>query len=114
VATDRETDLRRRKGAKNQALAREVNERIEEVSGAAFQPEFICECADTGCTESMNMSLAEYEAVRASSTRFPVLPGHEVDDIERVVEQNERYAIVEKVGVAAEVASRLDPRQRQA
>jgi hypothetical protein len=56
--------------------------------------------------------MLEYESIRSSPVRFPIAPGHEVADVERVVVQNERYAVVEKMGTAAEVSVRLDPRAR--
>jgi hypothetical protein len=42
--------------------------------------------------------------------RFPIAIGHDFPDVENVVEENERYAVVQKRGVAAEEAARLDPR----
>ena len=50
-----------RKAAKNQALFRDVNERIEELVGKAWHPDFICECADEHCVEKLQLSLREYE-----------------------------------------------------
>jgi hypothetical protein len=44
-------------------------------------------------------------------THFAVLPGHDVPTVERVVETNERYVIVEKFGEAAITAIKLDPRR---
>jgi hypothetical protein len=44
----------------------------------------------------MTMTLVEYGAVRADPANFAVLPGHEVVEIELVVEQHERYVIVQK------------------
>jgi hypothetical protein len=107
-----ETDYRRAKAARNQALMREVNERIAEVSDAVGELEFLCECADLTCQGALDMSMLEYESIRSSPVRFPVLPGHVVPDVERVVEENERYAVVEKVGKAGEVSAKLDPRGR--
>jgi hypothetical protein len=40
--------------------------------------------------------MAEYERVRGQRDRFAVVPGHERDEIEHVVEQSDRYAIVDK------------------
>ena len=56
--------------------------------------------------------MLEYETIRSSPVRFPVAPGHDVPNVEFVVEQNERYAVVEKMGKAAEVSVKLDPRAR--
>jgi hypothetical protein len=98
------------KGAHNQALMREVNERIEQIAEDAAHPEFLCECADPDCVETIPLSIAEYEAVRSSPLRFPIKPGHDDTEFERVVEGDGRYVVVEKFGKAGEIAQRLDPR----
>jgi hypothetical protein len=105
-------DFRTEKGAKNQALIREVNERIEQVAEDAAYPEFLCECADTNCVEMIELSIGEYEAIRSSPVRFPIKPGHDYPEFERVVEENENYAVVEKFGEAASIVKKLDPRLR--
>jgi len=101
--------------AQNQSLFREVNERIEELNErfATQMPltDWICECADETCFQSVSLTVAEYEAIRAHPTRFPVLPGHERPEIETVVEVNERFLVVEKRGRAGEVAVSYDPRE---
>jgi hypothetical protein len=100
--------------ARNEALFRQVNERLKDVSevlGTADSgPEFVCECADEGCTERIRLSLGEYEWLRANPRHFVVVPGHERADIERVVEHRGRYCVVEKIGVPGEVAEDTDPR----
>jgi hypothetical protein len=98
------------KGAHNQALMREVNERIEQIAEDAAHPEFLCECADPDCVETLSLSIAEYEAVRSSPLHFPIKPSHDYTEFERVIEENERYVVVEKFGKAGEIAARLDPR----
>jgi hypothetical protein len=42
------------------------------------------------------MTLGEYERVRSQRDRFAVVPGHEADEIESIVEQDERFVIVDK------------------
>jgi hypothetical protein len=44
------------------------------------------------------------------ATRFFVLSGHEDESVERIVERNDRYLVVEKIGDAAEEADDRDPR----
>jgi hypothetical protein len=57
------------------------------------------------------MTRVQYEAVRAHSERFVVLPDHVLPDIERVVETHAYFVVVEKLpGVPAEVARVTDPR----
>jgi hypothetical protein len=100
------------KGAHNQALIREVNERIVKLADEAAHPGFLCECADTNCVETIELSIAEYESIRSSPVRFPVKPGHDYPEFERVVEENEHYIVVEKFGAAAEIVKTLDQRSR--
>ena len=42
------------------------------------------------------MTMAEYQRVRDQRDRFALVPGHETDEIEVVVEAHERYVIVDK------------------
>jgi hypothetical protein len=106
-------DAQRR--ATNEALFRDVNERIAETAERfdASGTEFVCECSDPNCTHRVEASLAEYEQVRDESTTFLVAPGHEQGDIERVIADRGRFRIVEKVqDVVRATVIRLDPRNR--
>lgn len=100
--------------ARNEALFREVNERIRDVSenGAeASETEFVCECGDPECTKPVRLTLGEYEDVRRNPKHFAILPGHEVPDVEQIVARYDRFAVVEKTNPqAARVAVREDPR----
>ena len=104
--------------AGNEALFREVNERVAEVAEAFVEVEatadpvtFNCECGRATCTEQIAMTLIEYERVRALPTHFAVAPGHELPEVERVVEQHPNYLVVEKQEDDAEqVARETDPR----
>jgi hypothetical protein len=109
-----ETDVRRVRAAKNQSVFRDVNERIEKISEnfdlKTPMFDFVCECAHVTCQERLLMTEAEYEAVRRVPTHFAVKPGHEIADVEEVVDGTERYVVVAKLGVAGEMAMKLDPR----
>ena len=102
--------------ARNDATFRAANERVNEFAAGldAYDDTpipFLCECADMRCTEIVRLTPEEYEAIRQDATRFATVPGHEGDDVATtVVDENDRYAVVEKLGVAAEVAVELDPR----
>lgn len=104
------------RAARNQSLFREVNEQLEALASAfqfvAAQPVFVCECADTSCVEQLAMTMTEYEALRERPDRFAVLEGHEVPDVEIVVEQHSGYVVVEKIAVGSEIAAELHPRSR--
>ena len=96
---------------KNEALFREVNERIREITTWDTGAEFLCECGDPDCTQPIVMTVEEYEAVRSRPTRFVIVPGHEVPDLERVVERTDRFAVVEKLpGKPTTIAVETDPR----
>ena len=57
------------------------------------------------------MTLAEYEIVRSQDDRFALVPGHETDGLEHLVEQTERFVIVDKVDQAEPFVAD-DPRGR--
>jgi hypothetical protein len=96
--------------SRNEALIREVNERIAEVDKSAeehnFAPgetlfEFLCECGSSdgeagACEERVLMTINEYEQVRSQDDRFVVSPGHESDWLEWVAARTERFVIVDK------------------
>ena len=92
--------------ARNEAIHREVNERLAEMDkhagGGWADPgelfDFVCECgAGDACTEGVRMTLPEYERARQQDDRFVVVPGHEDPRIENVVEERDRYLIVDKI-----------------
>ena len=97
--------------ARNEAFFRQVNERINDIVGHSDQAyEFLCECADPGCTERITLTSGDYEWVRSDPTRFVLARGHVSPEIEHVVEREGDHVVVEKLGVAGRVATRLDPR----
>jgi len=100
---------------RNEALFRTVNERVREVNEAFSvvleQSDFVCECGDGECAETIRLTLDEYEQVRADPTQFAVVPGHEIPDVETVVFANDRYALLRKdPGGPARLAAETDPR----
>lgn len=110
---DGRIDDRERRVIKNEALFRQVNERIEEVSELVPEGdllEFLCECGEESCLERIELTRAEYEAVRGVPTHFAITPGHAHEDFERVVDHRERYDVIEKQAESAPVARRTDPR----
>jgi hypothetical protein len=107
-------DTRQQRVAKNEALFRQVNERIEDVNealGVDEPADFLCECGDDNCTAPVSLTLAKYEQVRSNPTHFVIAPGHEIIDVERVIEQYDDFAVVEKFsGEAERIAVETDPR----
>lgn len=101
--------------AKNDATFRFANEAIAmkaDAVGAEDPIPFLCECAIEDCAEVILMSRAEYEDVRRDPTHFVNAPGHpeRVPVGLEVVAETDRYVVVEKPGLAAEIAEELDPR----
>jgi hypothetical protein len=102
--------------ARNEALFREVNENVQQLAERFSTPSdvpagFVCECADDTCTARVDVPLEVYEQVRQDPRRFVVLPGHVLPEIERVVEEADRYVVVEKTTpTAVKIVERHDPR----
>lgn len=96
--------------AHNQSTFRDANQRIvaaaTEIGVDARTVPFICECADSACTEVLLIDLAEYRAVRRHPRRFLHATGHR-DDVGAVVEMHGSYIVVEKTGRAGEIAEEL-------
>jgi hypothetical protein len=105
---------REQRVARNEALFREVNERIKDVTEDlefSEEAEFVCECGDESCIQPIRIALDAYEAVRQASTRFVVVPDHIAPDIERVVLETDHFAVVEKVAPeAVTIVEQEDPR----
>jgi hypothetical protein len=109
-ARDREA-----RAATNHVLFREVNERVKEVNeGCSLvfpMGEWICECGNDSCVERIEVSANEYELVRRDQARFFVAPSNEHvwPEVEQVIERNDHYWIVEKIGHSGTAAAPFDP-----
>jgi hypothetical protein len=99
------------RAARNQALFRAVNERLEALNEqyASLTETFTiaCECADVLCVEMIDIGPDDYLAVRAEPRHFVVLPSHVRPDVETVVRESEGSVVVEKLATAGEVADLL-------
>ena len=83
---------------RNQVLLREVNERVAEivsVDGDA-PAEFLCECSNDDCAETLPLTLLEYRGIRSLPNLFVILPGHEAAEVDRIVEAHAGFSLVEK------------------
>jgi hypothetical protein len=102
--------------ALNEGRFRVANERLEEAAREIVGADgslvpFLCECPRMDCTQIVLLTLSEYERVRADGRQGIAVLGHEDLEVERVVEQNERFLMTEKFGRAGDVHNRNDPRQ---
>jgi hypothetical protein len=87
------------KAARNHSLFRTVNERIRLVADTSgTTTEFLCECASVVCKETIHLSVAEYERIRSSPTRFTIAVGHDLPEFENVIEVCDRYEVVQQKG----------------
>jgi hypothetical protein len=102
---------RTRRVAENEALFRQVNERVV---GSDRRPaenfEIVCECADTECMEHLLVTTEWYERARSEPTDFLLEPGHANPEFETVIEADEGFELVRKTGEAASVARQLRER----
>ena len=104
-----------RRDARRQAHRRDVNESLEDAE-REFAPQrrlatFLCECGDPACDKPVCLSLSEYETVRAYPNHFVIVTNHENPEVESVVTESTRFAVVETlVGEASKIALRTDPR----
>lgn len=107
-------DSREQRLARNESLFREINERVREIAskhGADVHLyEFYCECSNKDCTLRVELGLPDYERIRTHGNRFLVAPGHNLPEIELIVEQTEGWWVIEKEGEAGAFAEALDPR----
>jgi hypothetical protein len=107
-------DAREERLARNETLFRSVNENIGRAAASGQMDEhifeFFCECSNVDCTLLLQMTLSEYERVRADPRQFVVAPGHELPEIEIVVDRRGPYQVVVKEGEAAEFVTERDPR----
>ena len=100
-----------RRAAAAEINGRRVNEAIEPRDGAGRSAVFVCECGHLGCSETVEIPVSEYEEVRTAFDRFFVVPGHEIDEVDEVVERRSDYLIVVKrAPEAKEMARASDER----
>jgi hypothetical protein len=106
----------REQEAINQTVFREMNEwtneEIENDSIDRLINTYLCECSDRLCTDPIQLTSSEYAAVRAVPINFAIALNHENPELDAVLAEYRRYAVVEKVPLfAAQIARRSDPRR---
>ena len=90
---------RKERMAQNEAALREINEDVEgmhRVDPPGRRIQIVCECALDGCGRVIAITVAEYRQVRGDPRQFAIVPEHVVGDIERIVSENDRFAVVAK------------------
>jgi hypothetical protein len=98
--------------AMNEATFRKVNEGMEAGQEDSGLLSFVCECGRLHCTRLIELTRAEYEAIRENPRRFAIVEGHEILEAEEVVQRHDRYIVVEKIGdPVSEIVEHTDPRR---
>jgi len=102
--------------ARNEAMYRTVNREIEYAAqqlgnGPADELQIVCECGEEGCSETLILTIAEYDHAHRERHCFAVAPGHDNPELERVVEKTDRYVVVAKFGEAKAVAEDEERRE---
>ena len=88
--------------AANEARFREINEGTRALTPG--EPESIfCECSDRSCVYRLEVDPEKYREVRADDRLFLIRPGHELPEIETVVERADNYFVVRKPDEVAHV-----------
>jgi hypothetical protein len=100
------------RAARNEELFRNVNQGIaagaEQHAVSGTLP-FHCECDRVSCLDTIEIAHARYEEIVRKRYCFVVIPGHEESRIERIVQTEPDYLIVEKIGEAREQIDRDHP-----
>ena len=91
-------ELTKRRLAHNERLFREINDARDHATPGDDETvqSFVCECSDQACTATIELTVGEYERIRETPHHFIVLTGHELPEIERVVEERGAFDVVEK------------------
>jgi hypothetical protein len=107
----RDPDRFGRRVAAREINGRRVNEAIERGEQDSGRASFVCECGYMGCTETVELSIVAYEDVRSNFDRFLIIPGHEIEEIDEIVERHEEhFVVVKRAGEPREMARAADER----
>lgn len=108
-------------GPGHESLRREVNERVAEVNRHFANGEadpgslsilVVCECGDVTCKSTSEMTLAEYEALRAQPNQLILAETHEVGS-DAVVARRNGYVVIDHPSTGREVKSRPSAQARR-
>ena len=92
--------------AANEARFREINESAQPQRESQGEGRFVCECADRSCMAWIEIPPAKYAEVRSHPRHFVLAAGHEILDVESIIDRGDGYVVVEK---PQDVAHIVDP-----
>jgi hypothetical protein len=94
------------RAAQNELVFRAVNEQIVKMThrfrAQLSDIDIVCECANTACVGTIRVDVDEFAQIERVEGTFMVLPGHEDESIEQVVDRRDAYVVVWKAIVAAD------------
>jgi hypothetical protein len=97
---------RQERAAQNELVFRAVNEQIVKMTdrfrAQLSDIDIVCECANTTCVGTIRIEEGEFAKIERTEGTFLVLPGHEDESVEQVVERRETYVVVWKAIVAVD------------
>jgi hypothetical protein len=95
---------REARAAENELVFRAVNEQILKMTDRFREQlseiDVVCECSDPSCVGTIRIDASAFGAIDREAGRFIVLPGHEAEAVEQVVERKDKYLVVLKPIVA--------------
>ncbi len=94
--------VRKQQVIREEERARAVNAELKDAPEAQREAPagaflLVCECGHDDCRRAITVSAAQYDEVRSNPARFLVTPGHEIREYERVVDQADGVAVIEKL-----------------
>ena len=109
-------DERERRLGLNESAFRVANERMDEWPERRTQGEpatYHCECSELMCRERIDLRRGEYEHLRSNSRWFALVPGHEVPDVETVIDRHDDWYLIQKDSEVADIVKETDPRREE-
>jgi hypothetical protein len=86
---------------KNSAIGRDVKKYLRNSEEATNTPiAFICECSNLDCNEHITTSISTYEKLHLRKDRFTIFPGHSIPSIEKLIEHDDDFDVVEKFALS--------------
>jgi hypothetical protein len=81
--------------AQTELFFRAVNEEIAQNDGHGVTV-FLCECGNPACSEALELTAQALQGLHAETGLAVVLPGHEIPDVETVVDRHNGYLVVRR------------------
>lgn len=70
--------------------------------------QFNCECSDENCNARIPVKLTVYQTIHENRNAFIIKLNHQVESIEKIIQKEENYSVVEKNNSTAEPGEELN------